>query len=69
MTQEVDVNERLLTTREAADYLRRSHRTLQKWRELRCGPTCIAMGNLYLYRKADLDAWVSSHEWGGRLRA
>lgn len=52
----------LLTTREAAAYLRRSRKTLDDWRYRDTGPAYIGggRGTPVLYRRTDLDAWIES---------
>jgi excisionase family DNA binding protein len=49
----------LLTTAEAAKYLRISIDTLKNWRRRKTGPPFKRVGDrLVAYRKADLDAWL-----------
>jgi excisionase family DNA binding protein len=49
----------LLTTAEAAMYLRVSIDTLKNWRRRQKGPPFKRVGErLVAYRKADLDAWL-----------
>lgn len=55
-----DVTE-LLTTEEAAKYLRVTSRSLIRWRINRLGPPCIRMPRHVRYRRADLDAWLEAH--------
>jgi hypothetical protein len=56
------VQDRLLTTAEAAAYLGRSPRTLQNWRNnLRTGPRYSGVRNGIRYRLSDLDAWISAN--------
>lgn len=50
-----------LTTKEAADYLRCSTRTLIRWRNARIGPKWVKTGHTVLYRRSDLDAWLKAH--------
>ena len=47
----------LLTTLEAARYLRLSHRTLERYRVTGEGPIYRKLGSRVLYRRSDLDAW------------
>jgi DNA-binding transcriptional MerR regulator len=55
-------HDRLLTQREAADYLHLSIRTLQRWREQGIGPESIVLPNGYRrYRLSVLDAWLARH--------
>jgi hypothetical protein len=57
-------NGKLLDTREAAEYLRRSPITLAEWRQAKRGPPYIRVGGnptgAVLYRVEDLDAWIES---------
>jgi excisionase family DNA binding protein len=51
----------MLTTHEAASYLRLSHRTLERLRVSGLGPKFIrAGGRAVRYRQSDLDEWVAS---------
>lgn len=49
----------VLTTSEAADYLRVSERTLIRWRVHRRGPMWTYAGRQVRYRRADLDAYLA----------
>ena len=53
-------NERWMTTAEAADYVRLSIATLEKYRALGIGPRCCCPEGTrnYRYLQSDLDAWV-----------
>jgi predicted DNA-binding transcriptional regulator AlpA len=47
--------------REAAKYLSLSQSTLDKWRAMGKGPTCVQLGSKAVaYRRADLDGWLES---------
>ena len=49
----------LLTTKEAADLLHLSEKTLIKWRRLRKGPNYSRLGpHTVRYDKVRLDAWL-----------
>lgn len=48
----------LLTTREAASYLRQSESALNQWRGANKGPKFIRVGRRVLYRSSDLAAFV-----------
>jgi excisionase family DNA binding protein len=48
------------TPREAAEYLRSSTSTLAKARLTKRGPTFVRIGRAIRYRKADIDAWMST---------
>lgn len=48
----------LLTTAEAADYLRLSPMTLKHWRQQKKGPPWGQMGRNIVYRRRDLDKYI-----------
>ena len=50
----------LLTTKEAAAYLRLSHRTLERYRVTGEGPTFVKARRRVFYRQADLDQWLEN---------
>ena len=50
----------LLTTKEAAAYLRLSHRTLERYRVTGEGPTFLKARRRVFYRQADLDQWLEN---------
>jgi hypothetical protein len=55
------VQDRMLTTAEAAEYLGKKPRTLQNWRNnLHTGPRYSGVRNGIRYRISDLDAWVAA---------
>lgn len=49
----------LMTLDEAADFLRTPVATLRYWRHLGIGPTGFRLGRRVLYRRDDLERWVS----------
>lgn len=49
-----------MTTRQAAEYLSLSPRTLEQYRWKGGGPTYSTLGRLIRYRKADLIAWAGA---------
>lgn len=51
----------LLTQAEAAELLRLSERTLERWRVVGGGPVFCKLGKRVLYRRADLEKWIASH--------
>ena len=53
-----DETEDLLTTEEAARYLRLSPRTLERYRMTGEGPEYLKVGGRVFYRKAALDEWL-----------
>src|SRR5688572_13566366 len=54
----------MLTTEEAADYLRVQPRTLGDWRYRGIGPRYVTYGRVVRYRRAALDSWLASRERG-----
>lgn len=46
---------------EAASYLRTSERTLARWRQMRVGPPWVRAGRAVLYRRRDLDDWLTQN--------
>lgn len=50
---------RHLTTKDAADYLQISVRTLERYRSEGTGPKFARFGNRTLYRTEDIDAWLA----------
>ncbi len=48
----------LLTGREAAELLRLSQRTLERYRAAGTGPRYAALGRAIRYRRGDVLAWV-----------
>lgn len=54
----------LLTTEEAAKYLRLSPRTLERYRVTGEGPRFLKVGRLVFYRQSDLDEWLKNKSRG-----
>lgn len=50
----------LFKTREAAEYLRLSKPTLERFRVSGGGPVFAKLGGAVRYRQSDLDAWLES---------
>lgn len=48
----------VLTTSEAADYVRLGKPTLERFRVTGEGPTYCQLGGAVRYRRGDLDAWL-----------
>jgi excisionase family DNA binding protein len=48
------------TTREAADFVRLSKPTLERFRLTGEGPSYCKLGGAVRYRRADLEAWLES---------
>jgi hypothetical protein len=58
--------DRYLLSKEAAAYLRLSHRTLERYRVQGQGPCYLKMHGKrgrVLYRQSDLDAWIASFRY------
>lgn len=57
-----------LTSNEAADLLRLSRRTLERWRLEGNGPRYIKLGvgkrSRVVYREIEIEAWVNSSSYG-----
>ena len=56
----------LLTITEAAELLRAPVATLRYWRHLGTGPGSFRLGRRVLYRRDDLDSWITSQHDHGR---
>ena len=54
--------EKLLTTKEVADYLDIAISTLMQYRVNGTGPIYIKLGQLVRYRKSDVDTWLKTRE-------
>ena len=54
--------EKLLTTKEVAEYLDIAISTLMEYRVNRTGPVYIKLGQLVRYRKAYVDEWLKTKE-------
>lgn len=54
--------ERKFSRAEAAAYLGISARTLEGWAVRGGGPRMLKLGSRVLYRRRDLDAWLSDRE-------
>jgi predicted DNA-binding transcriptional regulator AlpA len=50
----------LLTQDEAADFLRLSPRTLERYRVTGCGPIYVKLGGRVVYRPSDLEEWIAA---------
>ena len=50
----------LLTQREAAQLLRLSERSLERFRVTGTGPRFVKVGHSVRYRETDLEAWIAS---------
>lgn len=60
-TPDPDYLDRLITERDAADFLGYTMRALQNWRVRGGGPLYVKISNRSIrYRRRDLQAWVES---------
>jgi hypothetical protein len=59
-TPETRAMDKLLTTKEAADYLRTTPATLATWRCLGKGPEYTKPGKCVCYKQSILDAWIEA---------
>ncbi len=59
----------ILTTIEAATYVRLGKPTLERFRISGDGPKYCKLGGAVRYRKADLDAWLESRLTGSTSEA
>lgn len=50
----------LLTLAEAADRLRTPVATLRYWRHLGIGPDSFRLGRRVVYRREDIDSWITA---------
>lgn len=51
----------LLTTKEAAEYLKCGESTLRLYRKQGTGPSYVQVGSLIRYLASDLKAWLSAN--------
>lgn len=59
----------LLNQREAAEFLRISVRTLERWRVEGREPNFVCVGRRRLYRLADLEDYITAHTVGSTAEA
>ena len=52
----------LMTLAETAAYLRTPVATLRYWRHLGEGPAGFRLGRRVMYRRADVDRWISARQ-------
>ena len=57
-------NDRLYLTKEAAPYLRVSHRTMEDWRLKGGGPRFSYAGRRIVYRQSELDGFLAARTFG-----
>ena len=58
-----------LTQAEAADHLRISPRTLERYRVAGNGPRFVKAGRRVIYRRGDLEAWTEAHTFTSTTQA
>ena len=58
----------LLTLDEAAAHLRTPIGTLRYWRHLGIGPRGFRVGRRVMFRREDLEQWLTEQREAGRLR-
>ncbi len=58
-----------LRQRQAADFLKLSERTLERWRLTGDSPTFYKLGRVVVYRKQDLVAWVNARAFSSTTEA
>jgi len=58
----------LMTTKEAAEYLRLSAQTLAKWRCYKRGPRFVRLGSAVYYRQIELDEYITLNTTKGEAR-
>ena len=56
----VSITSEILTTKEAANYVRLGKPTLERFRISGAGPPYCKLGGAVRYRKADLNQWLES---------
>ena len=59
-TPDAGMNAQLLTLAEAADRLRTPVATLRYWRHLGIGPDSFRLGRRVVYRREDIDRWITA---------
>lgn len=58
----MDIQNKLLDTKELAEYLGVAISTLRQYRLDGKGPAYIKIGHLVRYRKSDVEEWLTSQE-------
>lgn len=56
------LNDAEFTTRELAEYLKVSTRTLERWRKKRCGPRYEKQGRFIRYKLSSIKEWQNAIE-------
>ncbi len=59
-TPDAGMSAQLLTLAEAADRLRTPVATLRYWRHLGIGPDSFRLGRRVVYRREDIDRWITA---------
>ena len=62
-------HDRFLVTQEAAERLRLSPRSLERFRLNGMGPCFVKAGRRVLYRISDLDAWANARTYASTAEA
>ena len=65
LLNEAGVSRRYLGTKEAAEFIRHSHRTLEDWRLKGIGPPFQRRSRRILYVVDDLIAWIDASDGSG----
>ena len=55
------VDQCLLSTNEAAEFVQNSARTFSRWRSQGVGPSYVRVGGKIRYQQSDLKEWVTRH--------
>lgn len=58
--------EPLMSKRQAADYLGKNERTLERWLRDGVGPRYLRVGRTIRYRRADIDDWLAGREYASQ---
>ena len=66
-TPDTGSSTQLLTLAEAAARLRTPVATLRYWRHLGIGPHSFRLGRRVVYRRDDLDRWITAQHDGERI--
>lgn len=54
----------LFNTREAADFLKVSTKTMERWRAEGGGPKYCKYGRVVLYRRGEIESWLTANTFG-----
>jgi predicted DNA-binding transcriptional regulator AlpA len=67
-TPETETHSQLLTITEAAARLRTPVATLRYWRHLGTGPDSFRLGRRVVYRRDDIDRWITAQHDSQAIR-